>query len=150
MDTPKESASSPTGTPTGRVKSDSLIDFMERWMGPTPTYLRESMAALENSPEIPIISGMDFGELEARTVAMLVGHRDGKMFMKEILEGDFYQGLKADLIIIDDIAPMVSPDLFELLPEPEARMLDKPVKQNGRDAGYLKLDPTKRHKGRRR
>lgn len=155
MDTPKESASSheATGThgsPTGRIKSDSLIDFMERWMGPTPTYLRESMAALENSPEIPIISGMDFGELEARTVAMLVGHKDGHLTIHKILEGDFYQGLKADLVIIDDIAPMVSSDLFELLPEREARMVGKPTKQNGRDASYLSLDPTKHHKGRRR
>jgi len=159
MDTPKESASSPTGTPTGRIKSDSLIDFMDRWMGhPTPTYLREPMAVLENSPEIPIISGMDFGELEARTVAMLVGQKDGHLTIHKILEGDFYQGLKADLVIIDDITPIIGPELFDLLsdndfralPEPEEREYRKPVKQNGRDASYLALDPTKRHGRRRR
>lgn len=160
MDTPKESASSPTGTPTGRIKSESLIDFMERWMGPTPTYLRDSMAALENSPEIPIITGIDYGALEARTVAILVGHRGGKMFMKEILEGDFYQGLKPDLVIIDEIS-QINEDFFsrefhrgksqamrDMVPEVSRE--GKPVKQNGRDASYLDLDPTKRHGKRRR
>lgn len=137
MDDPKESASSPTGTPTGRIKSDSLIDFMERWMGPTQTYLREPMAALENSPEIPVLAGADYAALEARTVAILVGHRGGKMFMKEILEKDFYQGLKPELVIIDEMVPEVSPE-------------ERPVKQNGRDASYLDLDPTKRHGKRRR
>lgn len=169
MDDPKESASSPTGTPTGRIKSDSLIDFMERWMGPTPTYLRDSMAALENSPKIPILTGIDYSHLEARTVAILVGHRGGKTYMKEILEGDFYQGLKADLCIIDEISLIdektFGRDLSEShefqeriyhrladMPEPSSYkdIPDRKTKQNGRDASYLDLDPTKRHGRRRR
>lgn len=179
MDDPKESASSdtemPEGTPTGRLKSDDLMDFMERWMGiRPPTYLREPMAALENSPEIPLLVGADFSELEARTVAILVGHRGGKLHMKEILEGDFYQGLKPNLVIIDEVSQY--PDdgfhiidsltsLMNILPEwappmkivkdwsapiPDLRLPDKKTKQNGRDASYLDLDPTKRHGKRRR
>lgn len=168
MDDSKESASSkPEGTPTGRIKSDSLIDFMDRWMGPTPTYLRDSMAALENSPEIPILTGIDYSHLEARTVAILVGHRGGKLWMKEILEGDFFQGLKADLMVIDEISLIdektfgrdlsevhgIQERVYRFLdepPVPEPRMIEKPVKQNGRDASYLDLDPTKKHRRRRR
>ena len=109
MDDPKESASSDTemseGTPTGRLKSDDLMDFMERWMGiRPPTYLREPMAALENSPEIPLSVKANFSELEARTIARLVGHKDGEMTIHKILEGDFYQGLKPNLDIIDEVS----------------------------------------------
>lgn len=169
MDDSKESASSkPEGTPTGRIKSDSLIDFIDRWMGPTPTYLREAMGALENSPEIPVISGMDFGRLEARTVAMLMSNRNGVLHVERILEGDMFRGQKADLCILDEIAPMIGEDLFEQLfgsddklheyklvkdwsePIPDLRLPDKKTKQNGRDASYLDLDPTKRHGKRRR
>lgn len=141
----------PEGTLTGRIKAESIHDFMERWMGnPTPTYLRKPIASLENIPEIPIL-GVDFSEVEARTVAMLVGHRDGQLFVEKILEGDFLRGQKADLIIIDEIVPMISQELFEVLdmPEPAETGYHKPVKQNGRDASYLALDPTKQHRRNR-
>lgn len=172
MDDPKESASSNTemlkGTPTGRIKSSDLLDFMERWQGNRlPTYLRSAMAALENSPEIPII-GTDFSALEDRVVAMMVRYKDGRLEVEHILEGDmFIRGQKAELVIIDEISPMIGGDLFrdldrysqtvirdyvcgEMPPAPEPRMLTKPMKQNGKDASYLDLDPTKKHRRRRR
>lgn len=183
MDDSKENASSwpegfipAEGTPTGRLKSDDLRSMVDIFCGRrTPTYLREAMAALDNSPEIPII-GMDFSHLESRTVAILCHMKDGTMYYEPVGLDDPIRGRKATLCIIDEITEVVPADghdihdrmfdLFHGLPDrgteyrlvkdwsepiPIERCYDeKPTKQNGKDASYLALDPTKNHRRRRR
>lgn len=182
MDDSKENASSwpegfipAEGTPTGRLKSNDLLEFMKRWQGSsTPTYLREAMAALENSPEIPILTGVDFSSIESRTIAVLCSMRDGTMHYEPLTLDGKIRGREATMCIIDDIAEIKPSDglnihermfdLFHGLPDyteyklvkdwsepiPEPRLMDKPLKQNGKDASYLDLDPTKKHRRRRR
>lgn len=139
-----------------------------------PTNVREAMAVLEDAPETQrgLYMAMDFGPLESRTVAYIVGTRGGKMHIIEQLSMDqMYNGRKVDLSIIDDYAGDtltredmqrlwdrlperdLRVELFDeqirLMPEPAAPIEEKLVKQNGRSAAYLKHDKTKKHKRRR-
>lgn len=95
MDTPKESASSPTG----RLPRDPEIQFLE-----PPKYLREIMELLADAQhQAMTITGLDFGRHD-RPAAMLVSYKDGEMHAEFIDMFSEIRGQKADLIIIDDVA----------------------------------------------
>lgn len=103
----------------------------EEYPAETPTYVREAIAALENTPAIV---GVDYGKLEQRVMALVMGMGASVI---HITADTPLQGLKADLIILDEF--------FSEIPE-EGINDGEPVKQNGRSAAYLAFDKTKRHK----
>jgi len=148
MDTSPENARLPDDsfTVTGRSKSRLNEEILARMMDSMrlPRYVRDTLEDLENPPEKPelLFAGVDFGPIESRAVAALVSYdSNGQMTIKHIFPEEFYSGRTVDLVIIDDFMDI----------EPLEKMrFEKPVKQNGRDASYLDLDPTKRHGKRRR
>jgi hypothetical protein len=174
MNTPKKGSPSFGETPSGRLKSNDLRDIVKGlFYSRPPTYLREAIAALENYPEIPII-GTDFSIIESHAIAILCSMRDGTIHYKPINLDDPISGREATMAIIDDITRVEPSDgrdiyerMFDLLynlpaqteyklvkdssePIPEPRIVDKPIKQNGKDASYLDFDPTKKHRRGRR
>lgn len=148
MNTPPENARLPDDsfTITGRSKSRLNEEILTRMLESIrlPRYMRNIVEDLENPPEKPelMLAGVDFGPIESRAVAALISYdNDGCINIKHIFPEEFYSGRTVDLIIIDEFMDI----------EPIEKMhLKKPVKQNGRDASYLDLDPTKRHGKRRR
>lgn len=129
-------------TVTGRSKSRLNKEIWARMLDNIrlPRYLRDTLKDLENPPEKsePLLVGVDFGPIESRAVAALVSYdNEGRMVIKHIFPEEFYSGRTANFIIIDEFMDI----------EPIEKMrFEKPVKQNGRDASYLDLDPTKRHR----
>lgn len=92
MDTPKESASSPTG----RLPSEPEMQFLKP--PELPTCIREIMDFLAN--DAATITGIDFAQKPGSMGAMLVRYVDGKMEVKHLTG---IQGRKADLVILDDL-----------------------------------------------
>jgi hypothetical protein len=166
-----------TGSPTGRITKDNdfIMEMMKSMQKmPLPRYLRETMAILSESAEKAIMA-VDFSRLEDRTVAVLFSMGpDGVFIHKEIKLYDGIQGRKATMCIMDDLEPRVADsstlyeDMAKLFDKPfytpktyvreqiieHSEMLDtipiKPMKQNGRSASYLALDPTKKNINKRR
>jgi hypothetical protein len=169
-----------TGSPTGRITKDNdfIMEMMKSMQKmPLPRYLRETMAVLSESAEKAVMA-MDFSKLEDRTVALLCrAGPDGVVVFDQIKLYDGIQGRKATMCIMDDLEPRVADGatlyediakLFErpfytpktyvreqiiehreLLDLPE-RLYEEPMKQNGRSASYLALDPTKKNINKRR
>jgi len=119
------------GAITGRFKKPYFPKMMV--VGATPRYLQEAMEFLEEYLEIPI-EAMDFSSLEDRVLAHMV-YFEGDKIIYQPIDLYKYSGLKPNLVIIDEIPPIMPADLI----------CKKPVKQNGKDASYLALDPTKKH-----
>jgi hypothetical protein len=103
----------------------------EEYPAETPTYVRETQAS---SVDAPVIIGVDYGKLEQTVMALVMGMG---VSVIHITADTPLQGLKADLIILDEF--------FSKMPE-EGISDGEPVKQNGRSAAYLSFDKTKRHK----
>lgn len=145
MDTSPENAQSQgdSFTVTGRSKSRLSEELFAMMLANTrlPRYVRDTMEDLENPLENSegLHLGMDFATIESRAVAALVSYdNEGHMAIKYLYPEDMYlSGMSVDLIVIDE---------FSLIEPMEMERLNKPVKQNGRDASYLNLDPTKNHR----
>ncbi len=144
MDTSPENARllDDSFTVTGRSKSRLSKELFAMMSANTqlPRYVREAMEDLENPLEKleGLHLGMDFATIKNRAVAALVNYGNkGHMVIKHLYPEDMHlSGMSVDLMVIDE---------FGLIEPMEMERLDKPVKQNGRDASYLSLDPTKNH-----
>ena len=162
------------------LSKDTFITEMLKslQMQSPPTYLREAMGVLSESIQNSIV-GLDFSRLEDRTVAVLCSMGDdGKVKYEEIKLYEQIRGHTYTSCIIDDLEPTTSngTDLYECIEHAhaviqnfmglgksthdytfidEASMMPlplplKPMKQNGRSASYLDMDPTKNTRKRKR
>lgn len=151
MENPKENASSEFGTLTGRLKSQG-----REWPDPfrnttivPPSYLREAMAALVNNQDFEI--GVDLSKDPGFTGVMLVKFDESGKLVYEHLAG--IQGKTADLVIIDEMAPLPESDLMAMLDFSEvelrtlASMQMEEITRQRYDYGFFKLDhPPERFK----
>lgn len=135
------------GTPTGRSNTQDILDFMRHFQSPTPSYLRGLMEILGEPEKIMdsagnLVVATDFSATEDRVVALMVRSGGNGLSYTPILLHDEIRGKQANICIIDDVDVFEQP--YKIHPEPYDRLPeDKPTKQNGRDASYLALDPTK-------
>lgn len=168
------------GSLTGRIEETDIFKMWQRMRHheAPPSYLREAMGVLPESVENALV-GLDFSRLEDQTVAVLCSMgADGKMKYEEINLYEKIRGRTVTSVILDDLEPTTSDgsDIYECMEHAhaliqnhigfgksthdytfidEASMMPlpppiKPMKQNGRSASYLDLDPTKKHINKRR
>ncbi len=120
-----------------------VIDFEKL---PEPGSLADTLASImtavtETGRRVAIVTGTDYGAIEMHILATM--HHESARGI--VLDLESQGGEFPPILDCSTLFKQSAGQIAEVL---ERR--DKPVKQNGRSAAYLRHDPSKRHRGPRR
>lgn len=125
------------------LEPDMVIDFEKL---PEPGSLADTLASImaavtETGRRVAIVTGTDYRSIEMHVLATLHHESSRGLVMELSSRGGEFPPILDESVLFKQSAGQIA----EVLERRE-----KPVKQNGRSAAYLRHDPTKKHRSCRR